>query len=65
MARWRDRLHAKQGAFTALWLLLPGSGGADVPLLDGRPVPVISRNEWSHIPADWLRSRRRVPEPLP
>jgi serine/threonine protein kinase len=60
VARWRDVLHAGGTELTAIWLLMPSSSATEVPLLDGRAVPVISRNEWSLIPRDWLRNAHRT-----
>lgn len=60
VAQWRDLLHSGSTSLSAIWLLLPSASAAEVPLLDGRAVPVISRNEWSHIPDDWLRNAHRT-----
>jgi len=60
VAKWRDALHSGGHALKALWLLIPSTAASDVPLLDGRAVPVISRNEWSQIPVDWLRNAHRT-----
>ena len=42
------------------WLLIPADGQADLPLIDGSPVPVIGPNEWARIPAAWLENRHRA-----
>jgi hypothetical protein len=60
VAQWRDLLHTGSTSLSAIWLLMPSASATEVPLLDGRAVPVISRNEWSHIPADWLRNAHRT-----
>ncbi|WP_395160976.1 hypothetical protein, partial [Ilumatobacter sp.] len=60
VAKWRDLLHAGSTSLSAVWLLMPSASATEVPLLDGRAVPVISRNEWSQIPADWLRNAHRT-----
>ena len=60
VAQWRDLLYAGSTGLSALWVLLPSSAASDVPMLDGRAVPVISRNEWSRIPGDWLRNAHRT-----
>jgi len=60
VANWRDALHSGGHALKALWLLIPSTAASNVPLLDGRAVPVISRNEWSQIPVDWLRNAHRT-----
>ena len=65
LAAWRDALHDGDHRLKALWLLMPSTVASDVPLLNGRAVPVISRNEWSRIPADWLRNAHRAGRPDP
>jgi hypothetical protein len=62
VARWRGLLHDRHGALTALWMLVATTGTNDVPLLDGKAVPVLSRNEWARIPEDWLRNVHRAGE---
>ncbi|MEZ5229966.1 MAG: hypothetical protein R2710_25875 [Acidimicrobiales bacterium] len=59
VASWRSALHEGGNPLQALWLLVPAATATDVPMLDGRAVPVISRNEWSHLPEDWLRNAHR------
>ena len=39
-----------------LWLLLPTSSGGGLPKIDGKPVPVLDENEWTHIPSEWIRA---------
>jgi hypothetical protein len=58
--KWRDLLHGGGTALRALWLLLATSGASDVPLLDGKAVPVITRNEWARIPTEWLKNVHRA-----
>ena len=60
VAEWRDLLHAGGTAMSSLWLLVPSRAATDVPMLDGRAVPVISRNEWSRIPPEWLSNAHRT-----
>jgi hypothetical protein len=62
VASWRGLLHDRRGALTALWMLVGTTGASDVPLLDGKAVPVLSRNEWARIPEDWLRNVHRAGE---
>jgi serine/threonine protein kinase len=60
VATWREMLHRGDAALDALWLLVATSGASDVPLLDGKAVPVLTRNEWTRIPPDWLRNVHRA-----
>ena len=59
VAAWRGSLHAGGHPLRAIWLLIPSTVASYVPMLDRRAVPVVSRNEWSHIPADWLKNAHR------
>lgn len=38
------------------WLLVPTENSDALPQIDGEPVPVLDRNEWTHIPSDWITS---------
>ncbi|HEY8545530.1 MAG TPA: BREX system serine/threonine kinase PglW, partial [Acidimicrobiales bacterium] len=60
VATWRDLLHRGGTPLQALWMLVATLGASDVPLLDGKAVPVLTRNEWTRIPADWLRNVHRA-----
>lgn len=55
---WRDGLHASTGRLRSLWMLVPSDRRHDVPMLNGRSVPVVGRHEHAWIPADWLRKGR-------
>ena len=59
VAAWRGSLHMGGHPLRAIWLLIPSTVASDVPMLDHRAVPVVSRNEWSRIPADWLKNAHR------
>jgi hypothetical protein len=60
VARWRDVVHDSATALEALWLLVSSPATSDVPMLDGEAVPVLTRNEWTRIPDDWLRNAHAV-----
>lgn len=47
------------GMLRGCWLLVPADQQAELPLIDGRPVPVLTRNEWARIPETWLQNRHR------
>ena len=59
VAAWKDRLHEGRHPLKAIWLLIPSTVASEVPMLDGRAIPVVSRNEWSRIPVDWLKNAHR------
>lgn len=60
VARWRDLVHDRTNPLDALWLLVATPGTTDVPMLDNVAVPVLTRNEWTRIPNDWLRNAHRA-----
>lgn len=60
VARWREALHDPTTPLDGLWLLVTSPGTSDVPLLDGEAVPVLTRNEWSRVPEQWLRNVHRT-----
>jgi serine/threonine protein kinase len=59
-ARWRELVHQGGSSLQALWLVVATSGASDAPLLGGKAVPVLTRNEWTHIPPEWLRNLHRA-----
>ena len=58
--RLRDDLtHAGRGGpFKGVLLVVPGEDPAARPVVDGRPIPVITANQWAHVPSAWLRIER-------
>jgi DNA-binding transcriptional regulator YdaS (Cro superfamily) len=60
VATWRDAVESRMHPLQAVWLLVPAAGAGDQPMLNGRAVPVTSRNQWGEIPSDWLRTGARV-----
>jgi len=46
----------------AMWVLLPAGELTPAPLVDGKPLTVLSPAQWLKIPNDWLQSRS-VPIP--
>jgi len=55
--RLRDDLtHAgRGGSLKGVLLVVPGEDPAARPVVDGRPIPVITANQWAHVPSAWLR----------
>ncbi|MHB8973725.1 MAG: BREX system serine/threonine kinase PglW [Pirellulaceae bacterium] len=43
----------QDGRLHGAWLLIPASPQTEMPLLDGMAVPVITNNQWAHIPERW------------
>lgn len=60
LASWRDLLHAGSTRVDAIWLVVPSTGANEMPMLNGREIPVITRSEWSRIPDDWIRNVHRT-----
>ena len=57
-----DELRAevmRRGQLRGCWLLVPSDQQVELPLIDGQPVPVLTRNEWARIPEPWLENRHR------
>lgn len=43
-----------------LWLLVPSTGLAPLPVVDGHAIPVITPAQWARIPEPWLRNVHRA-----
>jgi serine/threonine protein kinase len=56
---FRDLLTRKRGAqpLSGMILIVPGDDPSARPVVDGRPLPVITANQWAHLPSAWLQSR--------
>ena len=50
----------QDGRLHGVWLLIPASPQTDMPLLDGAAVPVITNNQWAHIPESWCQNLHRT-----
>jgi len=46
----------QDGRLHGAWLLIPASPQTEMPLLDGAAVPVITNNQWAHIPKAGART---------
>ena len=49
----------QEGRLHGAWLLIPASPQTEMPLLDGAAVPVITNNQWAHIPESWCQNMHR------
>lgn len=43
-----------------LWVLVVGDDQQTLPVVDGRPVPVLTPGEWARIPVSWLQNAHRA-----
>ena len=50
----------QDGRLHGAWLLIPASPQTDMPLLDGAAVPVITNNQWAHMPESWCQNLHRA-----
>jgi hypothetical protein len=58
--RMRDRANAPGDALHGAWLLIPCDGAYDLPVLDGKPVPVIGPGHWARVPDAWIANAHRA-----
>lgn len=50
----------QEGRVHGTWLLIPGSPQTEMPLLDGKAVPVITQNQWAAVPESWCQNLHRA-----
>jgi hypothetical protein len=50
----------QEGRLHGAWLYIPASPQTEMPLLDGVAVPVITNNQWAHIPESWCQNLHRT-----
>jgi serine/threonine protein kinase len=43
-------------ALQGVVLVVPGDDPSARPMVDGRPIPIITANQWAHLPGAWLQS---------
>ena len=60
LERLRDALtrSRKDQPLEGALLLVPGDDATARPVVDGRPVPIITANQWAHLPGAWLESNQ-------
>lgn len=58
--RMRDRANAPGDELHGAWLLVPCDGAYDLPVLDGKPVPVIGPGQWARVPDAWIANAHRA-----
>jgi serine/threonine protein kinase len=54
----RDVVGRRDG-LPGVWVLIPSDDQQAMPVIDGRPVPVITPGQWARIPDPWLRNVHR------
>ncbi|MCK6556376.1 BREX system serine/threonine kinase PglW [Candidatus Binatia bacterium] len=50
----------RTGGVPGLWLLVPSGEPHAMPVLDGKPIPIITPGQWATIPEPWLRNLHRA-----
>ncbi len=55
-----ERLRDRPGNH-GLWVLIPADEQRELPVLDGRTIPVLSRNQWARVPLPWIENHHRTP----
>lgn len=63
LRRIADRVGArgdKSSKLTGLWVLVPQSDQAEMPMIDRRAIAVVTRGEWAIVPQPWLRNVHRA-----
>jgi hypothetical protein len=58
LERLRDRAGSRNGIH-GVWVLVPADEQQEMPLVDGKAVPVIGRSQWARVPVAWLENRHR------
>lgn len=59
LEKLRDRVGTPHSKLHGLWLLLPSDDQSALPMLNGKPVPIISSGQWAHIPEAWISNVHR------
>jgi hypothetical protein len=59
LERLRDKIGFTHSKLHGLWLLIAGDEQSPLPLLDGKPIPVISVAQWARIPKAWIANAHR------
>jgi hypothetical protein len=54
----RDVVGQRDG-LPGVWVLIPSDDQQAMPVIDGKPVPVITPGQWARIPDPWLRNVHR------
>lgn len=63
-----DRVGARGtggAALTGLWVLIPQTGQVEMPMLDGKAIPVVTKAEWAAVPRPWIENIHRSAPKMP
>ena len=58
LTRLREQVGHASG-IPGLWILIATDEQSSMPIMDGKPIPVIGPAEWARIPDSWLRNEHR------
>jgi serine/threonine protein kinase len=58
LTRLREKVGRPDG-IPGLWILIATDEQSSMPIMDGKPIPVIGPAEWARIPDSWLRNEHR------
>ena len=61
LTRLREKVGRKsdESGISGLWMLIATDEQSSMPIMDGKPIPVIGPAEWARIPDSWLRNEHR------
>ncbi len=65
LARLREKVAITGGELYGLWLLMAGDEQSQLPVLDGKAIPVISTAQWARIPTAWLSNAQTTNGNIP
>lgn len=52
--RLRERVTQPGGGLKGAWILIPADEQAELPVLDGKPIPVLTPAQWVRVPEGWV-----------
>ena len=58
LTRVREKI-GRPGGIGGLWMLIPADQQSPLPVIDGKPVPVIGPAEWARVPETWIANVHR------
>jgi hypothetical protein len=58
LTRVREKI-GRAGGIPGPWMLIPADQQSPLPVIDGKPVPVIGPAEWARVPETWIANVHR------